>query len=88
MDPAGSSADAPAAVVQSRAAALPNVRALAVRYVAEEAELQVPEHHRYDAVLDGVVPGPRGYAACAEFTGTPPVTQRTKFPTPRLLRRV
>src|SRR5215208_1268114 len=56
---------APAAVVRSRAAALPNVRALAVRYVAEDAELQVPGHHRYDAVLEGVNPGARGYAVVA-----------------------
>src|SRR5918999_6560032 len=36
----------------------------------------------------GRAPGRRGYAACTEFTGTPPVTERMKFPTPRLLSRV
>ena len=29
-----------------------------------------------------------GQAAWAAVTGTPPVTERMKFPTPRLLRRV
>src|SRR5262249_55652243 len=53
---------APAALVRSRAAALPNVRAFALRYVARDAELRVPGHHRYDATLEGIAPGPRGYA--------------------------
>ncbi len=52
-------------LVRARASSLPNVRAIALRYVARDVELRVPGHHRYDATLEGVGSGPRGYAVVA-----------------------
>jgi len=49
-------------LVRERASSLPNVAAVALRYRAAEVALQAPGHFRYDAVVEGVERGRRGYA--------------------------
>jgi ABC-type antimicrobial peptide transport system permease subunit len=53
---------APAPTVVARARALPNVRATAIRFAASNVELRAPEHDTFNATLEGVQQGPRGYA--------------------------
>jgi ABC-type antimicrobial peptide transport system permease subunit len=57
--------DAPGALVSERAASLPNVASVALRYTAFGVELRAPEHHVFDARAEGIRPGPRGYAIVA-----------------------
>src|SRR5207253_8903418 len=54
--------NAPGGVVRDRASSLPNVRALAQRYISTNVELRAPGHDTFNATLEGIVPGPRGYA--------------------------
>src|SRR5213079_2855553 len=51
-----------AVTVAEGAAALPNVRSLALRYTAYGVDLQAPDHHVFDATAEGIGPRRRGYA--------------------------
>jgi ABC-type antimicrobial peptide transport system permease subunit len=64
---------APGNNVAERAAALPGVRAVAMRYTAYGVELTTSAHHVYDATAEGIEPGPRGYATVAgrDLSGAP-----------------
>src|SRR5207247_2165257 len=56
---------APGSLAARRASALPDVRAVALRYSADNVDLRAPGHHVYDATAEGIRPGPRGYAIVA-----------------------
>ncbi len=56
---------APGTSVAERAASLPNVRSLALRYTAYGVDVRAPNHHVFDARAEGIRAGPRGYAIVA-----------------------